>query len=121
MSTNKTPNLNLHSWVGTDYVKRDEFNDNFNILDTKFEMYIEEVDATTKDPDAGLYKTVNYKRPDTTLYMSSVLSGKNLDGYYETDTWTIYLVDGITVNKTITWSLTYDADGLVTNKSYTIS
>lgn len=33
MSTNKTPNLNLHSWVGTDNVKRQEFNDNFDAID----------------------------------------------------------------------------------------
>lgn len=34
MSTNKTPNLGLHSWVGTDRVLREEFNENFNKLDT---------------------------------------------------------------------------------------
>lgn len=34
MSTNKTPNYNLNSWVGTDNVNRIEFNENFNILDT---------------------------------------------------------------------------------------
>lgn len=34
MSTNKTPNYNLHSWVGTDYVKREEFNENFSTIDT---------------------------------------------------------------------------------------
>lgn len=35
MSTNKTPNLNLHSWVGTDYVSRTEFNENFNTIDAE--------------------------------------------------------------------------------------
>jgi len=35
MSTNKTPNLNLHSWIGTDYVKRSEFNENFSIIDAE--------------------------------------------------------------------------------------
>lgn len=33
MSTNKTPNLNLHSWVETDPVLMREFNENFNALD----------------------------------------------------------------------------------------
>jgi len=34
MSTNKTKNLNLHSWVETDPVLMSEFNDNFTALDT---------------------------------------------------------------------------------------
>ncbi|NHN31120.1 hypothetical protein [Paenibacillus agricola] len=33
MSTNKTANLNLHSWTGTDYVLRTEFNENFDKID----------------------------------------------------------------------------------------
>lgn len=33
MSTNKTTNLDMHSWVGTDRVRRSEINDNFDILD----------------------------------------------------------------------------------------
>ena len=34
MSTNKTPNLNLHSWLPTDAFSREEFNDNFAAIDT---------------------------------------------------------------------------------------
>jgi hypothetical protein len=33
MSSAQTPNLGLHRWAGEDYVKRDEFNDNFTIID----------------------------------------------------------------------------------------
>src|SRR5690606_35772132 len=33
MSTNKTPFLNLHSWVGQDGVVREEFNENFQKLE----------------------------------------------------------------------------------------
>jgi len=33
MSTNKTPNLNLHSWVETDPVLMSEFNENFGAID----------------------------------------------------------------------------------------
>lgn len=32
-SANKTPNLNLHSWVPTDPVVRSDFNENFNKID----------------------------------------------------------------------------------------
>lgn len=34
MSTNKTPVLQMHSWEGFDYVKRQEFNENFDKIDT---------------------------------------------------------------------------------------
>lgn len=34
MSTSKTVNYNLHSWAATDYVRRIEFNENFDIIDT---------------------------------------------------------------------------------------
>ena len=37
MSANKTPNLNLHSWVGTDQFKMSEFNENFAALDAAVE------------------------------------------------------------------------------------
>lgn len=36
MSTNKTTNLNLNSWVGTDTVQRTEFVENFDLLDAEF-------------------------------------------------------------------------------------
>jgi hypothetical protein len=39
MSTNKTPNLGLHSWVETDYVKRAEFNENFAGIDSAFTQF----------------------------------------------------------------------------------
>ena len=33
MSTNKTTNLNLHSWVGSDAFRMSEFNENFAAID----------------------------------------------------------------------------------------
>ena len=33
MSTNKTTNLNLHSWVGSDPFRMNEFNENFAAID----------------------------------------------------------------------------------------
>jgi hypothetical protein len=35
MATNKTQNLKLNSWVGTDGVRREEMNENFQKIDTK--------------------------------------------------------------------------------------
>ena len=36
MSTNKTPNLQLHSWEPTDAFRRQEFNENFTAIDTAY-------------------------------------------------------------------------------------
>ena len=45
MSTNKTPNLNLHSWVETDPVLMREFNENFNALDAAHAALSESLDT----------------------------------------------------------------------------
>jgi len=50
-STNKTPNLNLHSWVETDPVKMSEFNENFNALDSS----VGEINATSPVIVTGTY------------------------------------------------------------------
>ena len=39
MSTNKTPNLNLHSWVETDPVLMREFNENFGAIDAASQTF----------------------------------------------------------------------------------
>lgn len=39
MSTNKTQNLNLHSWVETDPVLMREFNENFNAIDAAAQTF----------------------------------------------------------------------------------
>jgi len=39
MSTNKTPNLNLHSWVETDPVLMSEFNENFGAIDAASQTF----------------------------------------------------------------------------------
>jgi nitrous oxidase accessory protein NosD len=35
MSSEKHPNLQLHKWAPTDYVRREEWNDNFGVIDDK--------------------------------------------------------------------------------------
>lgn len=37
MATYQTPKLNLHTWAPTDYVMREEFNDNFSLIDHAFQ------------------------------------------------------------------------------------
>jgi hypothetical protein len=47
MSTNKTPRLNMNSWVSTDYVNRNEFNDNFTTIDTEVGALKDKVGTST--------------------------------------------------------------------------
>lgn len=70
--------------------------------------------ASSKDAN-GIYTIVDYKRADGTLYMKSTLSG-GTSPKYTTDTWNLYDALGTTVIKTITWTLTYDADGKIISK-----
>lgn len=106
----------LNKFEGTDNVTRDAFNAQWDTLDALLRQYKEEVDLATKDEAAGIYTTVRYRRPnDNTLQMLAVLSNK-VGGYYLTDTWTFYAEDGTTPVRTITWTLTYDVDGLVIGK-----
>ncbi|MCM3141292.1 phage tail protein [Brevibacillus sp. MER 51] len=60
----------------------------------------------------GKFTTVEWRRKkDNTLFMRSVLSIPDVNGNYQTDTWSIYNAAGTAVIETVTWTLTYDADG----------
>ncbi|MEK4883683.1 phage tail protein [Bacillus sp. FSL W8-0223] len=58
----------------------------------------------------GIFTTVEYKRPNGTLYARSVLSS-GTSPQYTTRTVTYYAADGTTVIRTDTYTLTYDTDG----------
>ncbi|TCM89596.1 YD repeat-containing protein [Paenibacillus sp. BK033] len=50
MSSDKTTNLALHKWAGTDPVERTEFNDNFDIIDSKIgEQIVKKADKAYVD------------------------------------------------------------------------
>lgn len=85
-------------------------------VDPKLANYKEEVDAASKDAAAGVYTVVNYRRLDNTLYMKATLSNKS-GANYLTDTWQYYDAAGAAVVDTVIWTLTYDADGLLTSKT----
>lgn len=50
MSSQKTTNYNLHKWVGTDYVKREEFNENFDSIDATMKSI--DTEAKSKAPSS---------------------------------------------------------------------
>ena len=75
-----------------------------------YNSYSSNIDAN------GIYTVVDYKRADGTLYMKSTLSNPDANSNYQTDTWQFFDVAGTTVILTVTWTLTYDADGNVISK-----
>ncbi|ELK39026.1 hypothetical protein D478_26379 [Brevibacillus agri BAB-2500] len=68
-------------------------------------------------PDAnGKFTVVDFKRPDGTLYLKSTLSNPDANGNYQTNTWQFYDAAGTTIVLTKTWTISYNADGLITSK-----
>lgn len=68
------------------------------------------------DENAGVYRTLEYKRKDGTLYAMSVLSEPNVDNRFVRLTTTYYNTGGTNVIRTEVWALSYDADGRATSK-----
>lgn len=63
----------------------------------------------------GIFTTIEHKRTDNTLAIKSVLSGGTSPNY-TTRTITYYALDGTTVEKTSTRTLSYDADGVLVSE-----
>lgn len=64
---------------------------------------------------------INYTIPeDNTLYMKRMYTNLNINNYYQTVTETFYESDGITVNKTVTYALTYFDNGLINSMTRTV-
>jgi hypothetical protein len=100
------------------------FNANWDKLESTMgpmkERYTD-YNAVASNKVGDFYTTVVYSRIDTgKQYMKSVLTNA-VNGYYTKDTWTFYDTDGLTVTKTITWTLAYDVDGNVIQKTAVIA
>lgn len=64
----------------------------------------------------GFYRIVEYKRADNTLHLKSTASNPNASGRYQTITWQFYATNGTTLALTKTWTITYDANGVIVSK-----
>jgi hypothetical protein len=64
----------------------------------------------------GVFREVQYKRTNGTLWKKSVLSNPDAKGNYQTQTITYYSSDGVTITGTETWSITYDEEGDVVSE-----
>lgn len=69
MSTNKTTNLTLHSWVESDMFKMEEVNENFNTIDTEVASKLPSSEKGVADGVATLDSTG--KVPSTQLKVTS--------------------------------------------------
>ncbi|MBR0412091.1 MAG: hypothetical protein IJI47_00795 [Eubacterium sp.] len=56
-STNKTPYLELNSWVGSDIPKREDFNEDNNIIDSTVGTHIANTTAHTSSADKAKINT----------------------------------------------------------------
>lgn len=119
MSSTQNLGLNLvpqENKETTTFNTQTMLNENWERIDSALGNYIEEVDTSTYDSELEIYRVVNYRRPsDNSLYLKMALSNKS-NGNYLTDTWTEYSNDGVTVKRTITWTLTYDSRGKIIKK-----
>lgn len=73
------------------------------------------INKTNEDAN-GKFTTVVWKNSAGITVKKSVLSNPNGDGYYLTRTLTLYEADGTTVMNTKVFSITYNADGVVTSE-----
>jgi hypothetical protein len=82
-----------------DYISQDTLN-----------QYASDVDSN------DIYRLVELKRADGTLYLTSTLTEPNANGDYLKCEWKYYNTTGMTVTKTVRWVLTYDSNGNITSK-----
>lgn len=108
------------SWevVGTDADKVDIADAGNRFVATNVESALQEVREpiriykSGKDAN-GIFTTLEYRRKgDGTLAAKSVLSG-GTSPLYTTRTETYYAANGTTLMRTVTFTLSYDADGVL--------
>lgn len=75
------------------------------------------IQASEEDKTSKVYKVVEQKRKDGTLYMKSTLTSPNASGKYTRLIAEYYNTTGTAVVKTVTWALNYDSRGTITSKT----
>ncbi|MCR8645574.1 hypothetical protein NV379_23325 [Paenibacillus sp. N1-5-1-14] len=92
------------------------FNRNDDILDFLLRPYRERIDTGSYDAATDKYTKVDFLRQeDGGVAVSCVLSNKDSNGNYLTDTWQLNMPSGV---KTRVWTLVYDVNGKVVDKTY---
>ena len=89
------------------------FDDENNLL-----KYVRNVTVVDSDSNPT---TVEYRRSDATLFLKRVYTGPDSNGFYQTVTEQFYLANGTTIYKTIIYTLTFFANGIVDTMSRVVS
>jgi hypothetical protein len=74
MSSEKHPNLQLHKWAPTDYVRREEWNENFGIIDEKIGILNEQLAERATTPENAAGDGVTDDSDILQSYVDSILS-----------------------------------------------
>lgn len=106
--------INKIDTLQTDFTAHKEDYAQFK-TDTEKELANYNEYSSVKDAN-GIFTVVEYKRSDSTVYMKSTLSNADANGNYQTNTWEYFDIDGVTLLKTLTWTITYDVDGNIVSK-----
>lgn len=64
----------------------------------------------------GIYKTIEYRRKDGTLYMRSILTNQIGTRQYQNITLSFFDADGFTHLYDINWTLSYDINGTLISR-----
>lgn len=92
---------------------KDDLNDHMNDV-MPHQDYLSQYGS---DPDVdGIYRVVDFKRPDGRMYMKSTLSNPDTQNNYQTVTWEFYNTEGTAIVRTVYWSITYDINGVASSK-----
>lgn len=70
-----------------------------------------------KNADTGIYARFEEYRVDATLFRKTILSNLDVNNFPQTETQERYDTDGVTVINTKTFSLIFDADGILTQRN----
>ncbi len=97
-----------------DYIN---FKNTTNIELDKISKKLDNYSSHMSDEDInGVFKVVEYKRLDGTLYMKSILSNPDSKGNYRNNTWEFYDETGLNRTRTINWMLTFDKNNRLVSK-----
>jgi len=92
---------------------KDDLNDHMNDV-MPHQDYLSQYGS---DPDVdGIYRVVDFKRPDGRMYMKSTLSNPDSQNNYQTVTWEFYNQEGTAIVRTVYWAITYDINGVASSK-----
>ena len=99
MASQETPNYRLSRWAGTDRILVEEFNDNWDKIDTALKGNADAVAAETAAREAAeasflIAKLLEMTTTETLSEVTLDLSGIDLTRYHKLDIWVMPVLEG---------------------------